>query len=125
MSKLKLTTIGISLLLGACGQYEFKTQSEDAGERVVLSRAQAEPSLLDAYPCGHESRNVQVCHVPPGNPAAKHNICIGRNAVGAHVGHHIAENGEEDYLGQCGASRPPEGPLPPEEPPVDGQPHDD
>lgn len=36
----------------------------------------------------------EICHVPPGNPAAKHTIHVGAPAVPAHLGH-------GDYLGAC------------------------
>ncbi len=38
---------------------------------------------------------VLVCHIPPGNPANAHNICISANAVETHVDHH------GDSVGAC------------------------
>jgi len=37
---------------------------------------------------------VAVCHIPPGNPSARHTIYVGEPAVPAHLGH-------GDYLGEC------------------------
>ena len=37
---------------------------------------------------------VPVCHIPPGNPSARHTIYVGEPAVGAHLGH-------GDYRGRC------------------------
>lgn len=46
--------------------------------------------------CGNNPNNqkVLVCHVPPGNPANEHTICISENAVSAHLAHGC-------YLGTC------------------------
>lgn len=38
---------------------------------------------------------VTICHIPPGNPAAKHTITVGAPALNAHLGH-------GDTLGACG-----------------------
>jgi hypothetical protein len=44
-----------------------------------------------------DAPKVLVCHIPPGNPANEHTICIGQPAVQAHVHHH------GDKIGQaCG-----------------------
>jgi hypothetical protein len=41
-----------------------------------------------------------VCHIPPGNPANKHNICISPNALNAHLT--SGSNGHNNcYLGPC------------------------
>ena len=37
---------------------------------------------------------VDVCHIPPGNPANAHTINVSVNAVPAHLAH-------GDYLGEC------------------------
>lgn len=51
---------------------------------------------------------VMVCHVPPGNPANAHTLCVGAPAVKAHVQHH------GDALGPCG--------VPPSTPVIDPDP---
>lgn len=43
--------------------------------------------------CDPASKQL-VCHIPPGNPANAHTICIAPSAVIAHLAH-------GDYLGQC------------------------
>jgi hypothetical protein len=52
------------------------------------------------------TKKTTICHVPPGNPANAHTICIGNPAVGPHVHHH------GDYMGPCKAETmcPPPGP---------------
>ncbi|HEY0707390.1 MAG TPA: hypothetical protein VGG33_11370 [Polyangia bacterium] len=41
------------------------------------------------------TKKTTICHVPPGNPANAHTLCIGNAAVHAHLTHH------DDYLGPC------------------------
>jgi len=71
--------------------------------------------------CG--GKKVLVCHIPPGNPANAHEICVGEPAVAAHVKNH------GDVVGPCPPSSPPPStdagtPPPPEAdtgtPPGDG-----
>ena len=60
---------------------------------------------------------VLVCHIPPGNPANAHTICVGKPAVDPHVANH------GDTLGACEVepTPPPDEPPPqdPEDPPSD------
>lgn len=44
--------------------------------------------------CGNNEDKVLVCHVPPGNPANAHTICISANGVPAHLAHGC-------HLGEC------------------------
>ncbi len=44
--------------------------------------------------CGNNLNKVAICHVPPGNPANAHTICISENAVPAHLAHGC-------HLGAC------------------------
>jgi hypothetical protein len=46
-----------------------------------------------AEPCNGK-KNLQVCHVPPGNSGNSHEICINSNAVASHLAH-------GDRLGPC------------------------
>lgn len=57
-------------------------------------------SVVDVR-CGNHNDKVLVCHIPPGNPANAHTICIGEPAVAAHLAHGC-------HLGSC-----PLLPLPP------------
>ena len=62
------------------------------------------PTCGGVCPEDHECRvverdlNVRVCHIPPGNPDAKHTIWISQSAVRAHLEH-------GDYLGRCRRDR--------------------
>ena len=53
-------------------------------------------------------KKTTICHVPPGNPANAHTLCIGNAAVSAHLRNH------PDYLGPCKR----ENPCPPPPPPA-------
>jgi hypothetical protein len=56
--------------------------------------------------CGNGgSGKSNICHVPPGNPANQHTICVGKAAVCAHINNH-----ELDSEGSCGAVAPPQTP---------------
>jgi hypothetical protein len=46
--------------------------------------------------CGNNLQKVAVCHIPPGNPANAHTICISENGVPAHLAHGC-------HLGACAA----------------------
>lgn len=50
--------------------------------------------------CGKKGDKVLICHIPPGNPANAHTICVSPNAVPAHVPGHNQHN---DFLGDCWA----------------------
>jgi hypothetical protein len=41
-----------------------------------------------------DTKKTTVCHIPPGNPANKHTICIGNPGVPPHLAH-------GDFLGSC------------------------
>jgi len=95
----------IALIASACGDAKYQMGSS-SGTYTPLRHVAQQPDLLNQYSCGSGDQ-VRICHVPPGNPEAKHTLCIGRAAVSAHIGHHQAYNGEEDYLGFCGDFAPP------------------
>lgn len=42
-----------------------------------------------------DTKKTTVCHIPPGNPANAHTICIGNEAVQAHIQNH------GDFIGEC------------------------
>lgn len=50
----------------------------------------------DQVPFGEK---VTLCHIPPGNPSAKHTISVGRSAASAHLRH-------GDFLGACEGQQP-------------------
>jgi hypothetical protein len=48
--------------------------------------------------CGNNNSKVLICHIPPGNPANAHTICVSANAVNAHL---YGNNTHNDFLGDC------------------------
>ena len=57
--------------------------------------------VLADHSCGQGGKKVLVCHIPPGNPAAKHTICISRQALDAHKNHGHSAIEDQDYVGAC------------------------
>ena len=110
--------IVVTLALVACGSPKTVMSSSEATNTSVGELSKAGPQLskitrveeVEQYRCGNNNRKVQICHIPPGNPAARHTICIGASAVAAHVGHHKSHDGLiSDYMGPCVADAPPIG----------------
>jgi hypothetical protein len=59
---------------------------------LVLAAALAGVASLNADSEG----KVDICHIPPGNPANAHTINVSVNAIPAHLAH-------GDFLGTCEA----------------------
>lgn len=53
--------------------------------------------IVENVDCSNNNNNqkVNVCHIPPGNPANAHNICVSVNALAAHMNNH------GDLIGSC------------------------
>ena len=76
------------LVVTACGVSESDPSLDLTGtEESALTSATGAPMCT-----GHK---VLICHIPPGNPANEHSICVGAPAVQPHVTLH------HDYLGAC------------------------
>jgi hypothetical protein len=54
----------------------------------------------------NDVKKTTICHIPPGNPANAHTICVGNAAVPAHVANH------GDSIGACQNERPCQPPPP-------------
>jgi len=66
-------------------------------------REQDHPSTsdFDSYPIDYESKKIEICHVPPGDPDNAHTLSISVNAMRAHLAHgdymdECAENGDDE-----------------------------
>jgi hypothetical protein len=57
-------------------------------------------NVLQNHSCQNNAKKVLICHYPRGNPAARHEICIGRPALMAHI-RHSASSSHVDHLGTC------------------------
>lgn len=51
-------------------------------------------SDFDSYPVDYESKKIEICHVPLGNPDNAHTLSISVNAMRAHLAH-------GDYMDEC------------------------
>jgi hypothetical protein len=113
MTLTQLSSIALISGLFVCAQTIGCTQATDddlaTEEAALKDPATGEPT------CG--GKKVLVCHIPPGNPANAHEICIGAPAVP----HHVSNHG--DPIGKCPATAPPpatDSGTPPPPPPADG-----
>jgi len=61
----------------------------------------AQQAGCGGFPCGNNDNKVLLCHVPPGNPANAHTLCISPKAVAAHLESHPG-----DHCGPCGDGGP-------------------
>lgn len=112
--------LGVLVVCGAAG---LACGVEEADPTLQLTGTESQPlvSVISdggvVYDC--PASKALVCHVPPGNPANAHTICVGKPAVNAHLSHH------PDSLGPCGATdagTPADAGSPPPPPPVDAGP---
>ncbi|MCB0819470.1 MAG: T9SS type A sorting domain-containing protein [Bacteroidetes bacterium] len=74
--------------------------SKTSAAILVLGMAGASNLNAQNIACGNNGNKVLVCHIPPGNPANAHTICISANGVPAHV---PGNNQHNDFLGDCWA----------------------
>ena len=73
---------------GAC------TSSESSMEQAVKNQG-CQVNVPDPRACDPaDTQKTTVCHIPPGNPANAHTICVGNAAVPAHLDH-------GDFVGTC------------------------
>jgi hypothetical protein len=101
-----VTVLGLAVVSG-CGN----DADEDADEGAIAQnlKHQAACGIDDGTVGKHDEvracdpankKKTTICHVPPGNPANAHTLCIGNAAVEAHLRNH------PDYLGPCRQENP-------------------
>ena len=113
----KIFGIAVVLGLSACGapsssvdeaaSVDALTPAEAAAEAAACAAGLPDPRACDPA----DTKKATVCHIPPGNPANAHTICVGTAAVDAHLAH-------GDHLGSCCTTTPT--PPPPPAPSEDG-----
>jgi hypothetical protein len=82
----------IGLATTACTAEVSGTRSQ--AENGLPQSCQA--NVPDPHACDPaDTSKTTVCHIPPGNPANAHTICIGNAAVAKHLEKH------GDFLGTC------------------------
>jgi hypothetical protein len=91
---MKIITLPALLLLAACGVSDPSMFLTGTEEEALNSGG--------VFSCANPKKAL-VCHVPPGNPANAHTICVGKPAVAPHQKHH------GDSLGACNGAPTSEG----------------
>lgn len=96
-----LLAAGVMQLLG-CGGPATPVPTPAAAEQALASLAACGLADGSIDPDAHlhacdpqDVKKTTICHIPPGNPANAHTICVGNPAVS----HHIKNHG--DYVGAC------------------------
>ena len=83
------TVAALGLALAACASPTDGTTIQALTDMGCTVNA-PDPRACDPT----DTKKTTICHVPPGNPANAHTICVGNAAVPAHLDH-------GDFLGTC------------------------
>lgn len=89
---------GFACLMGCGGPPEATSADETMAALTAchLNDGTVEHDALVRACDPQDAKKTTICHVPPGNPANAHTLCIGNAAVPAHLGHH-----QGDHVGAC------------------------
>jgi hypothetical protein len=84
------------LTIDSLDTLQVVVQSSAAGPDggVAIDHRQATAQVMK-MPRDSDDDEVEICHIPPGNPRNRHTIEVDEAAAGAHVAH-------GDYRGSCG-----------------------
>lgn len=83
-----LGTILLGLAVSACSTPSGTMEQQLTGMGCSVNTP--DPRACDPA----DTKKTTICHVPPGNPANAHTLCVGNAAVPAHLDH-------GDFLGTC------------------------
>jgi hypothetical protein len=112
---MRLPVVLLSVLaLAASGAADASAQGK--GKNKDKSKGKSEQKSDDRKDGRHDGRHdghhdgdrdgkMTICHVPPGNPSARHTITVGDSAWKAHQAH-------GDHRGACGSASPHPSPYP-------------
>jgi hypothetical protein len=101
-----LLAAGVVHLVGCGGPGEPAADPAPAQQALAaLAACGLDDGSIDAdahlHACDPQDvKKTTICHIPPGNPANAHTICVGNAAVS----HHIKNHG--DYVGACKSETP-------------------
>jgi hypothetical protein len=71
------------------------TSSNSSSSEQAVTDQGCQVNVVDPRACDPaDTKKTTVCHIPPGNPANAHTICVGNDAVPAHLDH-------GDFVGTC------------------------
>ncbi|HWE30070.1 MAG TPA: hypothetical protein VHB97_18800 [Polyangia bacterium] len=96
MSTFRVLCLASALGFAACGGggdssvNQATDSTDDANAGPACQAGKPDPRACDPA----DTFKTTVCHIPPGNPANEHTICVGNPAVPAHLAH-------GDFLGSC------------------------
>src|SRR5258708_16144058 len=100
-----LSLVAVLALVG-CGNGGGQGSLDEASNSAAAAAAAAAaadkaaatvctPGAPDPRACDPaDTKKTTICHIPPGNPANEHTLCVGNPAVPAHLAH-------GDHLGSC------------------------
>ena len=74
--------------------HEIINELKEKYKNKIREHDHPNTSDLDSYPIDYESKKIEICHVPPGNPDNAHTLSISVNAMRAHLAH-------GDYIDEC------------------------
>jgi hypothetical protein len=82
-------TLSAAAIITACGLSNSGQPNTTDDPTFSLTGTEQLPLVLEdgGYVCP-SPKKVLICHIPPGNPANAHTICVAVPAVEAHQGHH-------------------------------------
>jgi len=97
-----LALLGVTEMVG-CGNTpaDEPTVSEEGAAKAALAACGLDDGTIDVrdaklHACDpQDTKKTTICHIPPGNPANAHTICVGNAAVPAHLANH------GDHIGAC------------------------